>query len=172
MPHCRNKQAVIPAIFKRACPITSGESILFFFFVTLFLLFLFAEIVSSKATEYRRVIFPNGVHIKAEVADTRVLRERGLMFREKLSEDSGMLFVFSKAAPHRFWMKNVKMPLDMIWLDSTKQIIDILDNVPPCLIDPCADFGPEGHAAFVIETAGGFAKKNRLARGMRVTFDP
>jgi len=82
------------------------------------------------------VVFENGVSIKAEVADTPALRERGLMFREKLPEGTGMLFLFSEVAPHRFWMKNVTIPLDMIWLDANKRIIYILNSVPPVWLLP------------------------------------
>jgi len=135
------------------------------------LLLLFAKNAFPEEIEYRQVVFPSGVSIKAEVADTPGKRERGLMFREKLSMMSGMLFIFSVAAPYRFWMKNVKIPLDIIWLDSNRQIVYIMEDLQPCSVDPCADFGPKGMASlFVIETASGFVRENRLARGMRVKF--
>ena len=105
-----------------------------FFGVIFLLLFSLAE--ELPAAVYRQVVFENGVSIKAEVADTPALRERGLMFREKLPEGTGMLFLFSEVAPHRFWMKNVTIPLDMIWLDANKRIIYILNSVPPVWLLP------------------------------------
>lgn len=143
-----------------------------FLSVLLFLACLFPSIVLPEKIGYQRVVFPHGVSVDVEVADTPALRQKGLMFREAMSERRGMLFVFSEAAPHRFWMKNVRVPLDMIWLDSSRQIVYIAENLPLCIVDPCAEFGPEGQAAlFVIETVGGFAKKHHLTRGMRVKFE-
>ncbi len=109
--------------------------------------------------------------IKAEVADTPEARERGLMFRKELPEGVGMLFVFSDAAPHQFWTKNCLFPMDMIWLDRQKQMIYFAQSVPPCKADPCPQYGPQQQEAlYVIETAGGFIKKNRLVLGSQVKF--
>jgi len=156
--------------FRPAARVISTMRTALFLPVLLSLAFLFPSIALSEKIGYQRVIF-EGAEINAEVADTPQLRKIGLMFRESLSEEQGMLFVFPEAAPHRFWMKNVRVPLDMIWLDSNKQIIHIAENLLPCVIDPCAEFGPEGQASlFVIETVGGFAKKHRLKRGMHVKF--
>ena len=55
---------------------------------------------------------PNGTLIQAELADTALKRAQGLMFREHLADDRGMLFIFGDAQPWTFWMKNTKIPLD------------------------------------------------------------
>ena len=60
---------------------------------------------------------PGGVTIHVEVADTAKKRAEGLMYREHLGKDRGMLFTFDQAQPWTFWMKNTKIPLDIIWMN-------------------------------------------------------
>jgi hypothetical protein len=63
---------------------------------------------------------PSGITIEAEIADTPIKRATGLMYRERLDKDHGMLFVFGQPSPWTFWMKNTKISLDLIWLDEKK----------------------------------------------------
>ncbi len=131
-----------------------------------------SKTVSSRTDrKYRTVLFENGARVEAEVANTPQARQSGLMFREKLQTGAGMLFIFPKEAPHRFWTKNCKFPLDMIWLNKKKETVYIVENVPPCKADPCPNFGPEGQKAlYVVETEAGFVKRGRLALGMKAKF--
>jgi len=106
-----------------------------------------------------------------EVAETPQARQMGLMFREKLSHGTGMLFIFPSEAPHRFWMKNCKFPIDIIWLNKGKQIVFVAQNVPPCKVDPCPDYGPKDQSAlYVIEASAGTIKKEKLQIGATVRF--
>ncbi len=106
-----------------------------------------------------------------EVAQTNADRQKGLMFREHLSDGTGMLFIFAVAAPYRFWMKNCKLPLDIVWLNPRKQIVFMAQSVPPCKNDPCPDYGPKDQLAlYVIETASGTIKKEGLQIGATVRF--
>jgi len=106
-----------------------------------------------------------------EVADTPQARQRGLMFRERLPADTGMLFIFPVSAPHRFWMKNCKFPIDIIWLNQEKQIVFVAQSVPPCKRDPCPEYGPKDQLSlYVIEAPTGFSKKEELRVGATVKF--
>jgi uncharacterized membrane protein (UPF0127 family) len=124
----------------------------------------------QKEQALRKIIFPTGATIQAEVADTGEKRERGLMFRESLGQDRGMLFIFDRPDVYRFWMKNCRIALDMIWLDQNKRIVSLTSNAPPCLGDPCPSYQPAGKALYVIETVAGFANENGLRPGMKVKF--
>lgn len=84
---------------------------------------------SSEQTKQARISINNTV-LNVEVADTSKLRQLGLGEREKLASDSGMLFIFPKKDKHRFWMKGLKFPLDLIWISNYK-IVDLNKNVPP-----------------------------------------
>jgi len=117
-----------------------------------------------------KVFFPNGTSVTAELAMTDTDRARGLMFREKVPADQGMLFVFEEEGRHSFWMKNTKVYLDMIWLDSGRRIIHIERMVPPCVADPCPSYGPQLAARFVLELKGGEAEVRGLSVGDRLEF--
>ena len=99
----------------------------------LFLLFSFT-IEGALAQEFSyahaTVITPKGVSIPVEVSDTPEKRSLGLGKRDKLKKGWGMLFVFEKRIPHSFWMKNMRFPIDIIWLDN-QRIVELAENVPP-----------------------------------------
>ena len=115
---------------------------------------------------------PQGALIRAELADTALKRAQGLMFREQLPEDRGMLFIFGDAQPWTFWMKNTKIPLDIIWMDGKKTIVHIERNVPICTRqdDGCPQYHSEEGALYVLELGGGRAEALQLQRGMRLSF--
>jgi uncharacterized membrane protein (UPF0127 family) len=115
---------------------------------------------------------PQGALIRAELADTALKRAQGLMFREQLSDDRGMLFIFGDAQPWTFWMKNTKIPLDIIWMDGKKTIVHIERNVPICTRqdDGCPQYHSEEGALYVLELGGGRAEALQLQRGMRLSF--
>jgi len=123
----------------------------------------------DKTAAIRPVTLPSGAKIDLEVADTPQARHQGLMFRDRLPND-GLLFIFQNAAPHRFWMKNCKFPIDILWLTPQKVITHIAENVPPCSADPCPTYGPERDSLYALEVAAGFAKRAHLAPGLRLGF--
>lgn len=121
------------------------------------------------------------VCVQVEIADTDVKRQQGLMFRESLAESEGMLFIFKKEARHSFWMKNTKFPLDIIWIDRDKRIVDIKAGVPPCKEiyesfdggnreKSCESFSPREKALYVLEVNAGFTEKNKIWAGDKVSF--
>ncbi len=117
------------------------------------------------------VFFPGGTKISAEVADNPETRQIGLMFRDHLPYNRGMLFIFSEPGLHPFWMKNCKFPLDIIWLNESKEVIYISEATPPCQLGVCPSYGPTDKVAlYVIEVVAGFTEKERLKLGMKVKF--
>lgn len=100
-----------------------------------------------------------------EVAQTSRQQAMGLMHREPLADDRGMLFPFNPPEPVRFWMKNVSVPLDMVFVYQG-QIIAIANDVPPCVAEPCPTYGPDGQLVdYVIELRGGLADSLGLELG-------
>jgi hypothetical protein len=129
-----------------------------------------AGIRGQWAAPRGEVSFPDGTVVAVEIADTPALQTRGLMFREHLAPNEGMVFVFDEPGPHPFWMKNTLIPLDMIWLDAARRILTIAHSVPPCKADPCPTYPHAGRAQYVVEVVGGFAKKHRLKEGDQLVF--
>lgn len=116
------------------------------------------------------MIFPDGTRLTADVADTHETRARGLMFRESLGESEGMLFVFDAPRRYAFWMKHVRIPLDILWLDAAGRVVWIVEGAPPCLADPCPTYAPGASASRVLETAAGFARRHGVALGDTVSI--
>ena len=111
--------------------------------------------------------------IQLEVAETARQRALGLMFRTELANNRGMLFPFDPPRPVSFWMKNVSIHLDMIFLYQGA-VIAIEANVPPCAVDPCPVYGPERRQLVdqVIELRGGRAEEIGIQIGDRITISP
>ena len=103
-----------------------------------------------------------------EVAADNASREHGLMDRTQMDADHGMLFVFDDDAPRAFWMKNTKIPLDMLFFDADNRLVSIQHDVPPCVADPCAAYSSGAPARYVLELNGGEAAKLGLTSGDRI----
>lgn len=73
----------------------------------------------------------DGKFIKAEVADSPAERTKGLGGRQCIGEDQGMLFVFDQEGQYGFWMKDMKFPIDIIWLDTNHHVVKIQSGVQP-----------------------------------------
>ncbi len=116
-----------------------------------------------------QVCFPNAC-IEAELAQTPEKRSQGLMFRQVLREGEGMLFAFETEAVYSFWMKNTLIPLDMIWVDSSKKVVHI-EHAIPCTTERCQSYTPSVAALYVVEVNAGFAEENNIKIGDAVEFD-
>jgi uncharacterized protein len=100
-----------------------------------------------------------------ELADTSMEQSFGLMYRKSLDADTGMLFVFDSEEIHAFWMKNTLIPLDMIWMDSGRNIVYIYRNAQPCGDGLCPAINPYRNAKYVLEVNSGTADKYRFSVG-------
>lgn len=113
------------------------------------------------------VTYPNGTTIEAEIADTSEAQERGLSNRRTLAEGRGMLFVYPAVARPIFWMKNMKFPLDILWLRDGV-IVDVIKEAPPYGELPPVKYLPEADADMVLEIPAGSFEKNELKLGDRL----
>lgn len=116
------------------------------------------------------VVFPDGYVVHVEIAANDELRAQGLMFRDRLRPASGMLFLFAEDGDYPFWMKNTHIPLDMIWIDSSRKIVHIAHDVPPCKTDDCPNYPPNAIARYVLEVDAGVAKQHALKDGDLLQF--
>lgn len=105
-----------------------------------------------------------------EVADTPEKQLTGLMYREFIPDDFGMLFIYRTENYRSFWMKNCRVHLDIIFLDKNKQVVNIHSNVPPCEDEPCKTYGSERPAQYVLELRGNRAKELNLKPGDTIFF--
>lgn len=134
-----------------------------FIFLILFQVLVFSK---SKFTS----IYINSQKFIAEIADTPELTSRGMMYRESISKNFAMLFIFDKENPQGFWMKNTLVHLDIIYLNKHKEIVNIHHNVPPCKSPPCQSYYSVKPSKYVVEIQGGLSKKMKLKKGDTIEF--
>lgn len=117
------------------------------------------------------VSFPSGARLKAEVADTPEKLLFGLAFRQHLPADEGIIYIFEESAPHKVWTKGFKIPVDIMWVNESKHVVHVVENVPPCTDDPCPWYGPPPeNARYVIESNQGFIKQGGVFTGDELKF--
>ena len=139
------------------------------------LLFLLAcgpktDVADLNTTE---VTFPNGKTVIAETMLREVDRMRGMMFRDSLAKDRGMLFLHPEDGNYAYWMYQCRIPLDIIWMNHDRRIVEISPNTPPCpskAAHECPSFGGHEKARYVLELAGGGAAMYSLHVGDAVSF--
>lgn len=105
-----------------------------------------------------------------ELAQTPSERAQGLMNREQLDQNEGMLFIFDRAAIHSFWMKNTLTPLDIIWLNEAQEVVGLFKNAAPCQEDLCPAYAPEAEAKYVLEINAGLVDQLGIKKGDRFEF--
>ena len=91
------------------------------------------------------------------------------MFKESLSSDEGMLFVFEKEDMHSFWMLNMKFPLEIIWISQEGRVVYIAKSLYPC-DEGCESIIPREKARYVLEVNAGFVDKYNVSIGEKVDF--
>jgi uncharacterized protein len=137
---------------------------------------VFTESPSAASPSDSRLLpirTPSGITIQAEIADTPIKRATGLMYRERLDKDHGMLFIFGQPLPWTFWMKNTKIALDLIWMDEKKRVVHIERQVPICTKsdDSCPQYRPNSaDAIYVLEIAGGTVDGYKIEKGSILQF--
>jgi uncharacterized protein len=126
-----------------------------------------------EALNTRVVTLPDGRQIRAEVMINPAEVSRGMMFRDALPRDKGMLFIHDKPAPYRYWMYNVKAPLDIVFMDANRRVVEISADTPPCTTtkpEDCPVYGGHHYEQFVLELRAGEAKRLGIQTDQLLTF--
>lgn len=116
------------------------------------------------------VTLPSRELITAEIANTWSERARGLSDRDSLAVNHGMLFLFDRADTHTFWMKDTRIPLDILWLNNG-QIVDMTTLQPESTTNT-PQYTPRTPANTVLELNAGTAEANNLQVGETITWQP
>ncbi len=106
-----------------------------------------------------------------DIAKTSKERKLGLMYKESLDSNKGMIFIYNKEKKHPFWMKNTMIPLDIIWLNKSKQVVYISKNTQPCKQNDCLGIKPNRRAIYVLEINANLSDKLGLSIGDLIEFD-
>lgn len=132
---------------------------------------LFEQYITNNQQVKKTQVQINGTTLNVEIADTSSKRQQGLGGRDSLSEDSGMLFVFEDESVRTFWMKGMKIPLDIIWIRNGK-VVDITKNVQPASPGLADDQIPlitvSQSVDKVLEVNANFSDKRQISIGQSV----
>jgi uncharacterized membrane protein (UPF0127 family) len=116
---------------------------------------------------------PSGKVLQTEVMVRDEDRQRGLMFRDSLPLERGMLFLFDEPGFPGIWMKNCRFPIDILWLDEQRRVVHVAEAVPPCKADPCPVYEPPNpgrQARYVLEINARQARREKAVVGSTLEF--
>jgi uncharacterized membrane protein (UPF0127 family) len=111
----------------------------------------------------------NGHVLKAQIAKTETEKQKGLGGKACIPENQAMLFEFEKSSYYPFWMKDMKFPIDIVWIDSSKKVITVKSNVTPSTYPQTFVSGKP--AQYVLELQENSSKKFNISEGSSLKFD-
>ena len=112
-----------------------------------------------------------GKRFSVEIADSREEQALGLMFRDSMPDDHGMVFLFPGEAMRSFWMKNCRIPLDIFYFDEDLKLVSVSENAPPCRTQRCPSYPSTGPAKYVLELNAGKAAELGVQAGDALELD-
>ena len=123
----------------------------------------------SAAQQRVYVESPQGeVAVNVEVVATEAKIERGLMYRQAMALDAGMLFMMGMEKDWSFWMRNTLIPLDMLFIGKDKRVVGIVENAEP-KTETLRKVGAPSF--YVLEVNGGWSKQHQVVAGAKVRFE-
>ena len=124
------------------------------------LLLCATSLLAAACTAATSTVNLRGSTFQVEIADNDSERARGLMYRDQMAADAGMLFLFERQEPQAFWMKNTKIPLDILYFDEQWKLVGWSLNTPPCSLgDRCPSYPSQAPARYVLELNAGTAAR-------------
>lgn len=140
--------------------------------IRLWLLALVALACSACTATQAPWVELKGQRYEVELAMDDASRMRGLMFRDHLPDGHGMFFVFDRQEPQAFWMRNTRIPLDILYFDDALRLVSVAAGAPPCTTQACPSYPSKGPARFVLELNAGHARRLGVQVGDVLILDP
>ena len=139
----------------------------------LYLTLLCASALTSACASEDPWVEVGGERFSVEIADDNATRARGLMFRDALAPGHGMLFIHDQEERQAYWMKNTRIPLDILYFDSSLRLVSQQREVPPCSAgDACPPYPSNAPALYVLELNAGEARRLDLSNGAVMELAP
>jgi uncharacterized membrane protein (UPF0127 family) len=128
--------------------------------------------ISIPANRYlKAVVTVNAFKLIADLALSQDQQTKGLAVKNHMNESEGMLFVFQNPSKQSFWMKDMKFPIDIMWLDANRSVVYIAPNLEPCpSLGNCPGYVPNKDSLYVLETTAGFSLRHNVTVGTKTNF--
>ena len=140
-------------------------------YISISILLLFLLITVLNAQETTNIIIKNNykdIYFNVEIARKKIDRDKGLMFRENLNIDKGMLFIFPNESKASMWMKNTLISLDIIFISKNYKIVDIINNAKAMSKEILTS---KVKAKYALEINAGLVKKLNIKIGNNIYFE-
>jgi uncharacterized protein len=120
----------------------------------------------------RPLTLPNGKVLRVETMVSGFDLLRGMMFRKSIAPDHGMLFVHPKPDHYSYWMYQTLIPLDIVWMDPQREIVEIVEDAQPCQTQAskCPQYGGRELSSYALELGAGMARRYNLQVGQRLQW--
>jgi len=128
--------------------------------------------ISIPADRYlKAAVSVNTFKLIADLALTQDQQIKGLAIRNDINEREGMLFIFQHPSRQSFWMKDMKFPIDIIWLNANRSVVYIVSYLEPCPVRGyCPGYLPDRDSLYVLETSAGFSQRHNVRVGTQIQF--
>jgi len=136
----------------------------------LLLIIPFLLLSTSCVSDEPRVMLKDRT-FSVELATEPKEQALGLMFRDGMADDHGMLFIFPTSATRAFWMKNTRIPLDIFYFDQDLRLVNVAQNAKPCRTPLCPTYASSGPARYVLELNAGKAAELDVEPGDVLVLD-
>lgn len=134
----------------------------------LFLILALGTAVTFYLTQPTKAVEIGDTTIKVYVVDSEEERQQGLSGRSHLASGTGMLFIYEQNGEHGIWMKDMKFPIDIVWLDENRTVVTIKQLVSPDTYPEV--FSPSVPARYVLELPAGTAQQYGIQTGQQLIF--
>ena len=131
---------------------------------------IFAQ--NDTVNEFPSSVKIKGLHINVTLAKTPDELAKGLSIKSSLKEHEGMLFILDAPKKSSFWMKDMKFPIDIIWIHPNTTIVHIEKNLQPCIsFLICPSYSPNDLSQYVLEVNAYYTTKHNITVGDKVKFN-
>ena len=136
-----------------------------------FLLSLLMIVACTACSAGGPAVEIGGQRFSVEIADNSEKQALGLMYRDKMAADHGMIFIFPREAPRSFWMKNTRIPLDIMYFDKNLKMVSASLDTQPCRVSRCPSYPSHMPAMYVLELNAGKAAELGIGPGDSMKLD-
>ena len=133
-----------------------------------FIPLILAFLACSACMAQEPYVVLKGERFTVELAETREQQSLGLMFRDSMPDDHGMLFLFPVEARRSFWMRNTRIPLDILYFNTHLELVSVAANAQPCRTQSCPTYPSGKPARYVLELNAGKAEQLGVSPGDRM----